>query len=74
MRAETGIPATVGIGPNLFLAKVALDISAKHAPDGVGELDARSFRESIWRHRPITDIWNIGPALLGGSRSTGCSI
>ena len=61
--AETGIPATVGIGPNLFLAKVALDISAKHAPDGVGELDARSFRESIWRHRPITDIWNIGPGI-----------
>ena len=63
VRAETGIPATVGIGPNLFLAKVALDISAKHAPDGVGELDARSFRESIWRHRPITDIWNIGPGI-----------
>ena len=61
--AETGIPATVGIGPNLFLAKVALDISAKHALDGVGELDARSFRESIWRHRPITDIWNIGPGI-----------
>ena len=38
-------------------------ISAKHAPDGVGELDARSFRESIWRHRPITDIWNIGPGV-----------
>lgn len=53
----------MGIGPNLFLAKVALDISAKHALDGVGELDARSFRESIWRHRPITDIWNIGPGI-----------
>lgn len=53
----------MGIGPNLFLAKVALDISAKHASDGVGELDARSFRESIWRHRPITDIWNIGPGI-----------
>lgn len=63
VRAETGIPATAGIGPNLFLAKVALDISAKHAPDGVGELDARSFRESIWRHRPITDIWGIGPGI-----------
>lgn len=61
--SETGIPATVGIGPNLFLAKVALDISAKHAPDGVGELDARSFRESIWGHRPITDIWGIGPGI-----------
>ena len=63
VRAETGIPATAGIGPNLFLAKVALDISAKHAPDGIGELDARSFREQIWPHRPITDIWNIGPGI-----------
>lgn len=61
--SETGIPATAGIGPNLFLAKVALDISAKHEPDGVGELDARSFRESIWGHRPITDIWSIGPGI-----------
>ncbi|WP_217952148.1 DinB/UmuC family translesion DNA polymerase [Adlercreutzia caecimuris] len=63
VRAETGIPATVGIGPNLFLAKVALDIAAKHAPDGIGELDARSFREQIWPHRPIADIWNIGPGI-----------
>lgn len=63
VRAETGIPATVGIGPNLFLAKVALDIAAKHAPDGIGELDACSFREQIWPHRPITDIWNIGPGI-----------
>ena len=61
--AETGIPATAGIGPNLFLAKVALDISAKHAADGIGELDERSFREQIWPHRPITDIWNIGPGI-----------
>ncbi len=63
VRAETGIPATVGIGPNLFLAKVALDIAAKHAPDGIGELDERRFREQIWPHRPITDIWNIGPGI-----------
>lgn len=61
--AETGIPATAGIGPNLFLAKVALDITAKHAADGVGELTARTFREQIWPHRPITDIWNIGPGI-----------
>ena len=63
VRAETGIPATAGIGPNLFLAKVALDISAKHADDGIGELDERRFREQIWPHRPITDIWNIGPGI-----------
>lgn len=63
VRRETNIPATAGIGPNLFLAKVALDISAKHASDGIGELDDDSFRASIWRHRPLTDIWNIGPGI-----------
>ncbi|WP_367268805.1 DNA repair protein [uncultured Adlercreutzia sp.] len=63
VREATGIPATAGIGPNLFLAKVALDISAKHAPDGIGELDDASFRRDIWPHRPITDIWNIGPGI-----------
>lgn len=63
VREATGIPATAGIGPNLFLAKVALDISAKHAPDGIGELDGASFRRDIWPHRPITDIWNIGPGI-----------
>ena len=57
---ETGITATAGIGTNLFLAKIALDITAKHVPDGIGVLDAKSFRETIWHHRPITDIWSIG--------------
>lgn len=60
---ETGIPATAGVGPNLFLAKVALDITAKHAPDRIGFLDEKSFREVIWHHRPITDVWNIGPGI-----------
>lgn len=63
VRAETGIPATAGIGPNLFQAKVALDITAKHAPDGIGILDDRSFRQLIWPHRPLTDVWNIGPGI-----------
>lgn len=58
--AETGITATCGIGTNLFLAKVALDIDAKHATDGIGYLDRVQFRRKIWRHRPITDIWNVG--------------
>lgn len=58
--AETGITATCGIGTNLFLAKVALDIDAKHAADGIGYLDRVQFRRKIWRHRPITDIWNVG--------------
>lgn len=58
--AETKITATAGIGPNLFLAKVALDITAKHAENNIGILDTESFKEIIWHHRPITDIWQIG--------------
>ncbi|MGN1136025.1 MAG: DNA repair protein [Oscillospiraceae bacterium] len=57
---KTGICATAGIGTNLFLAKVALDITAKHVPDHIGFLDEEEFRRTIWHHRPITDIWNIG--------------
>ncbi|MCR5330309.1 MAG: DNA methylase [Lachnospiraceae bacterium] len=63
--AETGITATAGIGTNMFLAKVAMDVTAKHIPadsDGVriAELDVMSFRRQLWDHRPITDIWRIG--------------
>ena len=60
VRTKTGIAATAGIGPNMFLAKVALDICAKHADDGIGILDEESFRREIWFHHPITDIWSIG--------------
>ena len=60
---ETGIYATAGIGTNLFLAKVALDVMAKHAPDRIGMLDESEFRQTIWHHRPITDIWNVGPGI-----------
>lgn len=63
VRSRTGISATAGIGPNLFLAKVALDITAKHVEDGIGCLDEESFRRTIWPHRPITDIWGIGPGI-----------
>ena len=57
------ICATVGIGPNLFLAKVALDITAKHVSTHIGVLDEERFRREIWPHRPITDIWGIGPGI-----------
>lgn len=57
---KTGICATAGIGTNLFLAKVALDITAKHVPDHIGMLDESEFRRTIQTHRPITDIWGIG--------------
>ncbi len=61
----TGITATAGIGNNLYLAKVAMDIGAKHIPadeNGVriAELDERKYREMLWDHRPITDFWRVG--------------
>lgn len=55
----TGICATAGIGTNLFLAKVALDITAKHVDDHIGYLDDEIFKKEIWHHKPITDVWNI---------------
>lgn len=60
---ETGICATAGIGPNLFLAKIALDITAKHVDDHIGILDESSFKHTLWRHQPLTDFWNIGPGI-----------
>lgn len=57
---QTHIHATVGLGSNLFLAKVALDVLAKHAPQGIGMLNEELFKEKIWYHQPITDIWQIG--------------
>ena len=55
-----GLRATCGIGSNLFLTKVALDITAKHSPDFIGELDEKSYLETLWDHRPLTDFWRIG--------------
>lgn len=57
---QTHITATAGVATNLFLAKIALDITAKHVPDHIGWLDEDSFRKRLWHHRPITDFWNIG--------------
>ena len=62
---ETGITATAGIGTNLYLAKIAMDIVAKHVQpdeDGVriAELDEMSYREQLWHHRPLTDFWRVG--------------
>lgn len=63
--SQTGITATAGIGSNMYLAKVAMDIVAKHIPadkDGVriAELDEMSYRRSLWTHRPLTDFWRVG--------------
>ncbi|MBE7087889.1 MAG: DNA repair protein, partial [Clostridiales bacterium] len=59
IKDKTGIPATVGIGTNLYLAKIALDITAKKAPDFIGYLDEFEYRKTLWHHRPITDFWQI---------------
>lgn len=58
---ETNITATVGIGSNLYLAKVALDITAKHSSDNMGFLDEGIYRQKLWHHQPLTDFWQIGP-------------
>jgi len=63
---ETGITSTAGIGTNMYLAKIAMDIEAKHmAPDSKGvriaALDEQSYREKYWTHRPLTDFWRVGP-------------
>ena len=55
-----GIRATCGIGTNLYLAKIALDITAKHAPDFIGILTEQTFIETMWDHKPLTDFWRIG--------------
>ena len=70
---ETGICATAGIGTNLFLAKVALDVTAKHVEDHIGYLDDAAFKEQLWHHRPITDIWNIGPGIAARLAKYGVS-
>ena len=67
---STGITATAGIGSNMYLCKIAMDIEAKHIQsdkDGVriAELDERSYREKMWSHRPLTDFWRVGKGYAG---------
>lgn len=66
-----GYPATCGVGPNLFVAKVALDVLAKHDAEGICELDLAAFYRDIWFHRPITDIWQVGPGTARRLASAG---
>lgn len=60
----TGITATCGIGSNLYLAKVALDITAKHVEDHIGILDEEAYCKTLWDHRPLTDFWRVGPGTV----------
>ncbi len=68
---RTGVRATCGIGTNLYLCKIALDILAKHAPDFIGELTEESYRETLWDHRPLTDFWRVGEGTAARLRSHG---
>ena len=72
----TGITATAGIGSNLYLAKIAMDVEAKHSPadkDGVrmAELDEMSYRRKYWDHTPLTDFWRFGPGLTARLAENG---
>ena len=76
--AETGITATAGIGTNMYLAKIAMDIEAKHmSPDKDGvriaELDEMSYRQKLWDHQPITDFWRVGPGYARRLKKLGVS-
>lgn len=73
---ETGITATAGIGTNLYLCKIAMDIVAKHIPadkNGVriAELDEISYRKQLWDHRPLTDFWRVGKGYKKKLESVG---
>ena len=57
---STGIPSSCGIGTNLYLAKIALDITAKHAKDRIGMLEEETYREKLWDYRPLNDFWRVG--------------
>ena len=55
-----GITATAGIGTNMYLTKVALDIMSKHTPTNIGILDEEKYKKELWHHKPLTDFWQIG--------------
>lgn len=73
---QEGITATVGIGTNLYLSKVAMDIVAKHLPADkygvrIAQLDEMSYRRQLWSHRPLTDFWRIGHGYAGKLEKIG---
>lgn len=63
IKENLGIPSSAGIGSNMYLAKIALDITAKHSPDHVGWLTEEKFIKTLWNHRPITDFWQISKGI-----------
>lgn len=59
------IPSSCGIGTNLYLAKIALDITAKHSKDSIGYLNESLYQKTLWEHKPLTDFWRIGKGIAG---------
>lgn len=70
---STGITATCGVGTNLYLAKVALDIMAKHTVNHIGVLNEKLYCEKLWQHRPLTDFWRIGAGIAKKLQMVGIS-
>ena len=58
-----GITAAAGIGTNMYLAKIALDITAKHSPSNIGYLDEDKYKKELWHHKPLSDFWQIGKGI-----------
>ena len=73
VKDATGVTATCGIGPNLYLAKIALDITAKHSDDFIGVLDEVSYKKILWDHKPLKDFWRIGTGISNRLERIGIS-
>ena len=71
VKDTVGTICTCGIGTNLYLAKIALDIKAKHAADFIGVLDEETYRAELWDHRPLTDFWQIAAGKANRLRNHG---
>lgn len=68
---ETGITATAGIGTNLYLAKIALDIISKHVSDNIGMLTEKMYQKYLWHHQPLTDFWHVGTGTMNHLKRMG---
>lgn len=71
IQQTTGITSTCGGGTNLYLAKIALDILAKHSEDYIGILDEKSYKKLLWDHKPLTDFWRIGDGIASKLEQIG---
>lgn len=71
IKSSTGVTATAGVGSNLYLAKIALDIMAKHAKDNIGYLNEELYQKILWKHQPLTDFWRIGNGTANRLNSIG---